>query len=812
MRNALNAFLARLDTYLPGPRDLVPAVLGALVGFVPLAVMRAWVAHELAPTARLADYVAVQYGDLEFWSVTALVGALLLRVLPARAHTAGRVAFHAFCTTVLASSFIELVFLAVTGSRADVDMLLFAWHDLEAVWPVVKSEVQPLQAAGVVAGLLVGFAPLLARVRASEVGPASRVTLVALLVPLVWLESAGRPAPAKALRIAQPSFVESLYWDALDRVGDKVLAPPADQLVPLAVSRPEGAPPPPNVVLVLLESTGLDATTLGNPERDTTPNLARMAAEGLVAMNHTAVVPHTSKSVVATLCGQYPWLRTDIEEARPGSLPGRCLPEILGGLGYRTSFFQTANAAFERRAELVHRMGFDLFRSRDSVERVGFQKVNYFGWEDRAMLAPGVAWASEHRDAPFFQTWLTLTSHHDYKVPTTFKKRSYNGITGRQAAHLEAVRYVDTFLGELVDAYRAEGLLENTVFVLQGDHGEAFNQHGRSQHDLVIWEEGLRVPLVIWGPGLGGRTGTLEGPRQAIDVLPTVLELVGAKVEAGYLPGTSLLQPVDGKRAVYHSCWRSHRCLSERIGDEKVIDHYRERSPQVFDLAKDPTEKQDVARSMAKDLLATRVDRMRTWRAAVNGRYEALRAASLARAMHPADAAEPPAVATFGGAIEALGCAVDGEGEVVRGDYVWVKCRWRAREELTSAWKVALRLEGGGRTPEEKSSAPLDGLLPTFRWTPGQVVEDEVFAQVPLFARAGELKVAVGWTRYGGGHIARDDGGEWLDVGSVRVVVKSPPKLKAQLAKPPASKGASAPEPPDDVPPDDVAVDEDEGP
>jgi lipoteichoic acid synthase len=801
MRRAVNArlstLLARLETLLPRPRDLLPAVVGALVGLLPLAGLRGWVAYQLHAGTRVEDLWRVQLGDLEFWSLCALGGAVMLRVVPDRAHVWARALFHGFCAFMLVGTVLELVFLAVTGSRADWDMLLFAWRDLEQVLPVFLSEVKPLHVAGLVAAVSAAFAPMFLR---APGGPAwaPRACVAALLVPAIWLEGFGRPVPAKPLRLAQASLIENLYWDGIDRLGDKTIPPPAEELVPVRVARAADAPRPPNVVLVLLESTGADDTSLFDAKLDTTPTLARLAAEGLSADRHTTVVPHTSKSVVSTLCGQFPLLRTDIDEARPGGLPGRCLPELLEDLGYRTAFLQTANDGFERRGELIHRMGFDFFRGRDALVRGSFQKVNYFGWEDRAMLRPGVDWASADPDRPFFQAWLTLTSHHDYKVPSTFEKRAgYPGRTGRGKDHLDAVRYVDTWLGELLDAYRNAGLLEDTVFIVQGDHGEAFGEHGRSQHDLVIWEEGLHVPLVLWGAPLAGRTGTIEGPRQAIDVLPTVLELVGATVEEGYLPGTSLLQPVEETRALYHSCWRSHRCLSERIGDDKVIDHYRERAPQAFRLDTDPRERTDRAKSLDKELLATRVERARTWRARVNGRWDALSARWLAAMPREDDA---PAVATFGGQVEALGCTPESGPTVVRGEEVWVRCRWRARPGMESAWKAVFRIEGGF-TGVEDDFAPVDGLLPTFRWPIGKVVEDTYHVRVPAFARAGSVTLKVGWSRYGGARIARDDGGEWLEAGKVTVVLP-PPALPSAAKAVPAVGAAADAEPSDDGPPE----------
>ncbi len=810
MTSSFSALLRRLDALLPRPKDLGPAVCGTLVAALPVAAMRVYVARDLSPMARWIDLWRVQYGDLEFWSTTALVAALILRNLPARLHGAGRAFFHAFCTVAMAASIGELAFLSVTGTRFDLDLLAVAWTDAPQVAPVVMSEVEAWHLVALVVGVTMCFSPM--ALRFGE-GPSrwSRSALI-LALPLVWMEGVGRAQPARSLRIAQASLLEGLYWDALDRIGEKTIPPEASELVPVTVSLPaaptsatgaatvgadaSAAPAvrrPPNIVLVFLESVGYANTSLGNPSLDTTPNLARLGAAGLVARNHTAIVPHTSKSIVATLCGQVPWLVTDVIEARPGGLPGRCLPELLESVGYRTAFFQTAHEEFEQRAALIHRMGFDRFRSRDTLSRTGFQKVNYFGIEDDAMLEPGLAWSAAS-EQPFFATYLTLTSHHDYVVPTDFpRKASYPGVTGRRVKHLDAVRYVDRFIGDLVARYEAAGLAENTLFVFQGDHGEGFGEHGRSQHDLVIWEEGLHVPLVLYGPGvLGGRTGAIDGPRQVIDVVPTVLDVVGATVEGGYLPGTSLLRDVPAERVLRHACWRTHRCLAERRGTEKFIDHYRDRAPQLFDLAVDPTEARDRVKTLASKERESRVEGLRSWRARVQGRLEALSERARGELQVDDDA---PALATFGGQLDVLGCELP--AQVIRNESLWVTCRFRMKEAVDSAWKVSVRAEGPF-TAVDRDAPPLDGVLPTFKWIPGKAVTDTMRVKIPATARVGGVKVSIGWERYTGTRIPLDGGGEWYEVGTVPLVAPEWAGTKA------SAHATTAPvEPPaveDDVP------------
>lgn len=754
---------------LPRPRDVGQAVVGALVGLLPLVGTRVAVATKAFPTATGEDLWRTLYGELETWTVVAFAGALLLRWCgDGRLRTAFRVFFHFFVAVLLCLSVTELVFFQVTGSRADIDLLAFFYKDTEQVLPVVMSEVKGWHMGSLAGAFLLALAPL--RVRFANPGrPLWGAGLAAaLLVPNVVIESGGRPRPAKALRELQPAMIENLWYDGIDRLGETTIAPPPGALDEWVVQRTDGARPP-NIVLIVLESVGHKNTTLGDPAVPSTPNLVALAEKGLLVEEAWAVVPHTSKALVTTLCGNWPKLVSDIREAQVGGLPNRCLPELLESVGYRTAFFQTARESFEYRAELTHRMGFDFFRARDQLRRSGFDKVNYFGIEDRAMIAPGLEWTQAVRDQPFFATYLTLTSHHDYGVPTSFEKLDFPGIEGRREEHLNAVRYVDTFVGELIQAYEDAGYGDDTLFVVLGDHGEAFGEHGRSQHDLVIWEEGLRIPMLLYGPGvLGGRTGVVEGPRQQIDVLPTLIEVAGARFTAGTHPGTSLLGPVPPDRELFHSCWRTHRCLATREGDRKFIDHYQQSPAQLFDLAADPKERTDLSEKASSAEIAEMREALRTWRAQVNGRYELRHELELQERQWPDTTT--PAQASWEGKLELVGCTPVRE-RVIPAQAAWFRCRWRAKEPLKMAWRLEARLEGAF-TPQDTEIRPFDGELPTFKWPAGWIVEDEFRVYVPANARPGVATLSLGWQRYGAGAVPADGGGERVPATTIEVLAR----------------------------------------
>jgi arylsulfatase A-like enzyme len=107
------------------------------------------------------------------------------------------------------------------------------------------------------------------------------------------------------------------------------------------------------------------------------------------------------------------------------------------------------------------------------------------------------------------------------------------------------VRYQDFFLKKLFEQYKDLGLYEDTVFVILGDHGEGFGEHGLKQHDNTIYQEGLHIPLLVHDPQNPEPRRVGENVSE-LDVLPTVAEKLGYEIEGGEYPGSSILSPPEG--------------------------------------------------------------------------------------------------------------------------------------------------------------------------------------------------------------------------------------------------------------------------
>ncbi len=382
-----------------------------------------------------------------------------------------------------------------------------------------------------------------------------------------------------------------------------------------------------NVVMVFLESTRASATTPYEEELETTTFLAELAGNSLLVENAYAIVPHTSKALVAGHCGVVPPLDTRNTEAAPGAIPARCLPELLEEQGYATAFFQSATEDFERRRMLVENLGHEDFFPAEAMPLEGFEQVNYFGYEDEVMLGPSEEWLGQRKqeDEPFLATYLTVTAHHDYAVPARYEKKIFTE-DERLDRYLNAVRYQDFFLESLFEQYQELGLYEDTIFVVVGDHGEGFGEHERWQHDNTIYEEGLKIPLLIHDPKRLPGGGRVEGPANQLDLLPTLADLLGYEVVGGAYPGSPLYAlPED--RTVMASCYYERRCLASVKGEEKYIYHFGDQDEEFFDLADDPLEETNIAHEEAEESKKRRKELL-DWHSRVNATYQQSRQAS----------------------------------------------------------------------------------------------------------------------------------------------------------------------------------------
>jgi arylsulfatase A-like enzyme len=374
-----------------------------------------------------------------------------------------------------------------------------------------------------------------------------------------------------------------------------------------------------NVVLVHLESTRARSVTPYNEVLKTTPFLDELAKRSLCVERAYTVVPNTLKASIAVNCGVEPAL-CPAAEAKPGGLPVRGLADLLKEQGYATVFFQSSTKNFEKFGDLAKRLGYEEHYPLETMNTEGFELSNYFGYEDDIMLKPSEEWLNERdKDKPFVAKYLTGTGHHEYLPPRRYGLEDFSE-NDRLNRYLNCLRYQDFFVSNLLDQYKKLGLYEETIFIIYGDHGEGFGEHGRYVHEDNPYEESLKIPLVIHDPKRFYSGERVEGPSNLTDILPTVLDLLGYEVKTGEYPGYSLLRPLPKERTLMFSSFNKDKYLASIQGFRKYIHHYGNQPDELYDLSKDPYEERNIADERAEEA-RERCDKLLAWRLRLNAIY-----------------------------------------------------------------------------------------------------------------------------------------------------------------------------------------------
>ncbi|HFE44366.1 MAG TPA: hypothetical protein ENJ18_02585, partial [Nannocystis exedens] len=229
-------------------------------------------------------------------------------------------------------------------------------------------------------------------------------------------------------------------------------------------------------------------------------------------------------------------------------------------------------------------------------EDIRGQALGYLASDDESLVRPFGKWLdSVEEGQPFFATFLTSATHHPYRLSKRALKIARKEKLPRGSAperYLRLIEAEDRMLGGLLEELEERGLRDNTYIIVIGDHGEGFGDKGIKQHDNNFYEEGLRVPLVLVGPGI--EPYEQPGNVSLIDITPTLLNLLKIPVDQAardQIEGYDLLSedfPEGAPR--WFSCWFEMRCRGFVIGDRKVVYEPQVDEAWYYDLREDPGE------------------------------------------------------------------------------------------------------------------------------------------------------------------------------------------------------------------------------
>ncbi|OBZ12980.1 LTA synthase family protein [Bacillus sp. FJAT-26390] len=232
-----------------------------------------------------------------------------------------------------------------------------------------------------------------------------------------------------------------------------------------------------------------------------------------------------------------------------------CMSKTLKENDYGTSVFHSYEGGFWNRNIMYNNMQYDQFYSLKH-----FTLDEKIGWAlgDKSFFRQSLDVISEQKQ-PFYSFLITLSSHHPYTMPAAEKKLDVGELKGTMMGdYLQAIHYVDAALGELVDRLKKEGLWDNTILAMYGDHDNSIKDWslfetflGKELNELERQMILKQVPFLVHLPG-DEHAGTYTQVGGQLDVTPTIMHLLGISTADQYLIGTPLLtdKPLSGKKIV----------------------------------------------------------------------------------------------------------------------------------------------------------------------------------------------------------------------------------------------------------------------
>jgi len=363
--------------------------------------------------------------------------------------------------------------------------------------------------------------------------------------------------------------------------------PPAGPALDLSHLR--GAARGRNVLWIILESTGASYLGIYGAKPDPTPKLSELAEHAVIFEHAYCAYPESIKGLFSMLCGSHPVPYLDVSEYASGKRACSSLAEVLKRAGYHTGFFHSGRFRYLGMQGILDDRGFSELHDAASI---GGTHASSFGTDDASTATRLLEFVDRTaKEQPFFAVYSPIAGHHPYRTPgprqepfgaeTDFDQYRNDLYTG------------DLALGRIIEGLRSRGLFERTLFVVVGDHGEAFAQHpGNFAHTLHLYEENVRVPFIVAAPGLF--LNRVRAPQlvSLIDLAPTTLSLLGLSAPSDY-QGRSGLEPNAGM-AVFFT---DHDLLKVglRHGQFKVIQEQEHARLRLYDLSADPGERQNLA-------------------------------------------------------------------------------------------------------------------------------------------------------------------------------------------------------------------------
>ena len=357
----------------------------------------------------------------------------------------------------------------------------------------------------------------------------------------------------------------------------------------------------PNIILIILDTVRADGLGVLAEHGSSTPNIDDISRQGTTFVNAFAPSPWTVPSHASIFTSHYSHKHNAVHDHFRLSNSFQTMAEILKSLGYITGGF-TCNPWLHTKSGMEQ--GFDTYE--EVYKKQAKPKTDKGAAKATEMV---VKWLNQRagNGKPFFLFVNYLEAHMPYEPParvlyhldsmkagpglrffSSFPKKLaglYNigrlKLTPDELARIQTlyhaeIAYVDEQVDTLISCLRTHGPLDNTILIITSDHGENLGEHNLIGHEFTLFDTVLHVPLIVRFPSALPPGELVEAPVSLVDILPTILEILGDRARLAELKGVSLL------RAKNVQANEDRGILAEYSRPKTLINrHMRRKFPQV---------------------------------------------------------------------------------------------------------------------------------------------------------------------------------------------------------------------------------------
>jgi len=348
----------------------------------------------------------------------------------------------------------------------------------------------------------------------------------------------------------------------------------------------------PDILVIMIEALAYDYTPFGRLGIKELSFFDRLAEGSVLFTNFRTVFPASSRSFLSFLCGDYQNTGFYTITKMYPTYDCESLLDVLRANGYRTGFFQANRMFFDNFDIAAFMNGFDVRADYFLLKDHAKQRITAttLAVEEEVVIDHLLAFFDEQKSdpRPTFALYYPFWTHAPYHLPD----QDISSLPPFERYKLTQ-RYINREVMRLLQELEKRGRLDTTLIIVTADHGEGFGFHGNYNHQGALWEEDIKIPLLIKIPGL---TGFHRNPRigTMVDLSPTITDLIGLH-RAPSWSGQNLLG--DDYQPKPHLFFSRLKIFGDGIldGNLKFVRYLNEsRRTYLFDLTNDPAEEHNI--------------------------------------------------------------------------------------------------------------------------------------------------------------------------------------------------------------------------